>query len=186
MLYEVITNEAMAIMDIEVRKEKLGNTAKEIACSYSEKIDERYNSKNKDKLYTGYGWVDKITGGLFATEVTIVAARPSVGKTALSTQLAINLALKKNHCVIFNLELGKDQLMERIVANMGGIEMSRLRNPKKMTEADWQQYAKALGRVGDMNIHIYDDEFSIEEIRATARELNRITSYNVCYTKLLR
>jgi len=88
---------------------------------------------------TGYSKLDKITNGLQHGDFIILAARPSMGKTALALNLAYNAANAKkqdNRVAIFSVEMPKDQLTQRILATMTGINSEQLRNGKGLNSQD--------------------------------------------------
>lgn len=140
---------------------------------------------------TGFERLDALTAGLQNSDLIIVAARPSMGKTAFALSLAINAALRQNVTVaIFSLEMSKEQLMQRMLASRAKVDMSRLRRPSQLTDDDW----KLLHQAGDSLTHapIYIDDssaLSTMELRARARRLKAEANLGlvvVDYLQLMR
>lgn len=170
--YETITDfkaDVMKRMDISV-KEKTNDTIQDITLTVMKNIEERYNNKTLKMPY-GIEWLDKYTGGAHETDMTVLAARPSVGKTSFVMQCGKYFAAKGNSVAIFSLEMGKDQLVERMIANDGLIQLDKLRNPVLMDGQDQLKLSKTVGRINELNLHIVDDIFKIETIRAKCVEL---------------
>lgn len=107
--------------------------------------------------------IDYITGGIRRQELTVIAARPSVGKSALALQIATNVA-KTKKVAFYSLEMAKPQIAERLICRYSDINHSKLKNVKSMEDADW----KMLGRAGDFipaNLMVFDRTSSLNGIR---------------------
>lgn len=124
-------------------------------------------------LSTGYYDLDKITSGLHPNELIIIAARPAMGKTALAVNLAVNIAqLNKKSVALFNMEMGAEQLAQRMLASVGQIEGYKLRNGR-LEHDDWKKLNEAISRLSDTKIFIDDTPgMTIGEIRAKCRRLD--------------
>jgi len=171
--YETIADfKADSLKQLDIRtEEKTSLTICDITNNVMLNIEERFNQKDTCKLPYGIPWLDKKTGGAHDTDLTIIAARPSVGKTSLAMQFGLNFAKKEKHVGIFSLEMSADQLVERLLANVGLIQLERLRYPTSMEDCDNLKLAQALAIVNGLNLHIIDDIFKIETIRAKCMEL---------------
>jgi len=127
-------------------------------------------------LSTGYYDLDDYLGGLQKSDLVLLAARPSVGKTSLVLDIARNVAKKENIPVgLFSLEMSKEQIIDRILAAEAGISVWKLRTGKLSSTGDGNDFEKiagALDRLAKMPIFI-DDTASptILQIRAMARRL---------------
>lgn len=121
---------------------------------------------------TGYHALDKMTAGLQAEELIILAARPAVGKTAFALNIAQNIGTKTDNSVaIFSLEMGASSLVNRMLCAEGTIEASHLRTGQ-LTEDEWQNLIMAMGSLSKANIFIDDTPgIKITEIRAKCRKL---------------
>lgn len=123
-------------------------------------------------LPTGFTDIDIMTSGLHENELIIIAARPAMGKTAFGLNLAVNAALSTTKAVaIFNLEMGAEQLAERMISSVGGIDMGKLKTGQ-LDDKDWQKVNEAMSELGETNIYIEDlSGITVGDIRAKCRRL---------------
>jgi replicative DNA helicase len=146
---------------------------KNIVESSFQKIEERY--ENRDALAgipTGFYDLDALTSGFNPSDLVIVAARPSMGKTAFCLNIAQHVAVEANVPVaIFSLEMSKEQLVQRMLCSEASIDANRLRTGHLHTN-DWTHLAMAMGRLGEAPIYIDDSAMlNVLEIRAKSRRL---------------
>ena len=121
---------------------------------------------------SGFTDLDKILGGLQKSDLVILAARPSMGKTSLALDIARNVAVLENQPVgLFSLEMSKDQLADRLLASLANINMWNLRNGR-LTSDDYSRLQHAMGSLSDAPLYI-DDAGSVNvlQMRAMARRL---------------
>ena len=123
-------------------------------------------------LPTGWYDLDKLTSGLHENQFIIIAARPAMGKTAFALNLATNVAINTGKTVaVFNLEMGAEQLANRIISSLGQLEGYKLQSGKLLNE-DWKRVNEAISQLEDTNIFIDDTPgITIGEIRAKCRRL---------------
>jgi replicative DNA helicase len=123
---------------------------------------------------TGFRDLDKITAGFQRNDLIIVAARPSVGKTAFALNVAQNVATKtEENVAIFSLEMGAEQLVMRILCAEGNIDAQALRTGALTTE-DWRKLTMAMGSLSNAGIFIDDTPgIRINEIRSKCRRLKQ-------------
>ena len=123
---------------------------------------------------TGYIELDRMTSGLHADELIILAARPSVGKTAFVLNIAQNVATKAEEVVaIFSLEMGAESLVNRMICSEGSIDAGRLRNGQ-LTDQEWESFFLAMGSLSKADIYIDDTPgIRVAEIRAKCRRLKQ-------------
>lgn len=123
-------------------------------------------------LPTGFKDLDVMTSGLHEHELIIIAARPAMGKTAFALNLAINAALSTPKAVaLFNMEMGAEQLAERMIGSVGGVDMTKLRTGQ-LNDKDWQKINEAMSELGETNIYIEDTSgMTVGDIRAKCRRL---------------
>ncbi len=122
---------------------------------------------------TGFTRLDKMTAGLQRSDLIIVAARPSMGKTAFAMCMALNAAIMQNVPVaVYSLEMSKEQLMQRMLAVYAKVDVSLLRQPSMLSDEDWAALFAAADAIGRAPIFI-DDTPSIStlELRARTRRL---------------
>jgi replicative DNA helicase len=134
----------------------------------------RDNNSDVTGLATGFADLDKMTSGLQAGDLVIVAGRPSMGKTAFSINIAENVALdSKKPVAIFSMEMGGTQLAMRMLGSVGRLDQHALRTGR-LQDDDWSRLTHALGKLNDAPIHIDESAaLSALEVRARARRLHR-------------
>lgn len=128
-------------------------------------------SKELNGIKTGYENIDKILYGLNPSDLFVLAARPSMGKTALALNFAKNMADNGKHVAIVSLEMSKDQLMERLFCSLLGVEAWKIKEGK-LDDYDFARMGAVMDKLNSYNIYI-DDSLgsSISELRARARRL---------------
>ncbi len=121
---------------------------------------------------TGYYDIDKLTSGFHDNELIIIAARPAMGKTAFALNMAVNMAVNaKKSVALFNMEMGAEQLITRMLASVGQIESSKLRTGR-LEHNDWKRVNEAISRLADTKIFIDDTPgMTVSEMRAKCRRL---------------
>ena len=129
----------------------------------------RYNNKNPTTgIPTGYHGLDRMTGGLQPTDLIIIAARPSMGKTAFALNVAMRAALSGGATVaVFSLEMSKESLMDRMLCVWGKVELSRVRRGY-LEDADWQKLSNAADALSRARIFI-DDTAGLSPLTLRAR-----------------
>ncbi len=123
---------------------------------------------------TGFADLDRMTSGLQAGDMIVVAGRPSMGKTAFALNIAEHVGLELGLPVaIFSLEMSGPQIATRFLSSVGRIESSKLRNGR-LTDDEWDRMTVALGKLHEAPIHI-DETGAINstDLRARARRLHR-------------
>ena len=105
---------------------------------------------------TGFKDLDNLTSGLQKSDLILVAARPSMGKTAFTLNIAQNVAMKsKKNVAFFSLEMSKTQLVARVLAAVAGINSGRIRNGQ-LSQEDWGKAINALNDLADAPLYIDD------------------------------
>ncbi len=138
-----------------------------------EQIEERFTNKGTLMgVSTGFYDLDTYTSGLQKSDLVILAARPSMGKTAFCLNMACNVGLRENRPVlIFSLEMSKEQLVLRMLCAEAEIDAQKIRTGE-ITENDFQKLSQAMGKLGDAPIFIDDTPgLSVMELRAKARKI---------------
>jgi replicative DNA helicase len=123
---------------------------------------------------TGFYDLDRMTAGFQAGDLIVLAARPSMGKTALAINIAENVALQEGLPVaVFSMEMGAAQLAVRIVGSIGRIDQSHLRTGK-LTDEEWPRLTEAIEKLRTISLHIDESAgLTSSELRANARRLAR-------------
>ena len=136
------------------------------------------NQKREDNLSgvpSGYRGIDEVTYGWQRSDLIILAARPSVGKTAFVLTMARNMAVDHNIPVaMFSLEMSSTQLIKRVMVSETGITADKMSGNKKMTQAEWNQLNSGVAALERAPLWIDDTpSLSIFEFRSKARRLVR-------------
>jgi replicative DNA helicase len=123
---------------------------------------------------TGFYDLDRMTAGLQAGDLVVLAARPSMGKTALAINIAEHVALNEGLPVaVFSMEMGAAQLAVRIVGSIGRIDQGHLRTGK-LTDEEWPRLSEAIEKLRTISLHIDESAgLTSSELRANARRLSR-------------
>ena len=151
------------------------------------------NQKREDNLSgvpSGYTGIDEVTFGWQKSDLIILAARPSVGKTAFVLTMARNMAVDHNIPVaLFSLEMPATQLVKRIMVSETGLSTDKIRGAKKMTDSEWKQLHDGLNLLSKSPLWIDDTpSLSIFEFRSKARRLvskNQVKIIIIDYLQLM-
>ena len=129
-----------------------------------------YTSIGIKTNYTNY---DKITGGLHGSDLVILAARPSVGKTAFAINLVLNVAKQKKKVLLFSLEMGTEQLYNRMLAIVSGIDAKKIKE-LNITENDTLRINEAKEKMNGYDVYISENaSINVIEIKNIARKLKK-------------
>lgn len=143
-----------------------------VLASYNQ-IEERYNNR-EELLGVGSGFydLDRMTAGFQKSDLIILAARPSMGKTAFCLNIAQEVGIRgKRPVTIFSLEMSKEQLVQRMLCSEAEIDSNRLRTGHMQSD-DWSRLTTAMGLLADAPIFIDDSPgATVMEIRAKCRRL---------------
>ena len=136
-----------------------------------DRINDLYVNKGVLRgVKTGYRDLDNMTAGLQRSDLIILAARPAMGKTTLVTNLAYNVAtIEKKTVLFFSLEMSKEQLIDRMLADAAGVDSWNIRTGN-LSEEDFAKLAEASGEMAEAPIFIDDTPgVSVLEMRTKAR-----------------
>lgn len=137
------------------------------------KVEELFKRKEMiTGVPTGYDQIDKMTSGLQPSDLIIIAARPSMGKTSFAMNIAQHAALvEKTGVAVFSLEMSKEQLVMRLLSSVGRIDSMRIRSGK-LHDEDWPKLSRAVGMLTEAPIYIDDTPaISVLDMRAKVRRL---------------
>ena len=171
---EILDEAEAAVFQIAERKTR--GAFKSLSELINLNIDQLEEQQGKDGglsgLDTGYPRLNQITSGLQGSDLIIIAARPSMGKTAFALNLARNVAvLERKPVAVYSLEMSCDQLSMRLLTSEARIDSNRLRTGFISPE-DWQNATDAAGILNEMPIFIDDTaSISVMDVRAKARKL---------------
>ena len=134
-------------------------------------LQRRKTEKGFSGLKTGYSDIDNMLGGLQKSDLIILAARPSVGKTALALNIAENVASEGKSVAFFSLEMSAEQLALRLLTSMSGVNSHRIRNGN-ISDREWDEISSAMNKMDKLKIFINDNpSITPLQIRAEARRL---------------
>ncbi|ETT45242.1 replicative DNA helicase [Paenibacillus sp. FSL R7-269] len=166
-----------ALSDQTAPKKDFKST-KDIGMAFIDTIEKRVDNRlngNISGKETGFVDLDKLTGGFQKQDLIIVAARPSVGKTAFALNIAQNAAaLSDEPIAVFSLEMSEQQLMQRMLSAEVNLDANDLRMGDITSDDDWGKLAVGLTKLSERNIFIADDPIvTVHDIRAKCRRLKR-------------
>lgn len=171
---ELIDRAESRLFAVSGQREKKGfAAAKDLVYEGYKLIEKLYERQSHlTGLATGFKDMDEMTGGLQKGDLFIIAGRPSMGKTAFALNLAVNAARFSNATVaVYSLEMGKEQLMMRMMTSEARIDAGRIRKGE-LHDDDWPKLTKAADLLSQQKIFIDDQPAqSTFEIRAKARRL---------------
>lgn len=138
----------------------------------------RFDELSKDKssyrgIKTQFRGIDNLLNGLHGSDLIVLAARPAVGKTSFAMNIVENVALQGYSCAVFSLEMGKEQLVQRMMCSVAGVSMEHALKGT-MNKMEWLKIAKARELLGGAKIFI-DDSAAVtpQELLSKCRRLKR-------------
>lgn len=171
-LQELIENAETRLFEVSQQHIKQDITSIEQVLSTSfDRLDDLHKDKGKLRgIPTGYRDLDNILAGLQPSDLFILAARPSMGKTAFALNLAHNVAVKANMPVLlFSLEMSKEQLVDRLLAAEAGVDAWKLRTGN-LSDDDFERIGQAMGTLSEAQIFIDDTPgITVSDMRTKAR-----------------
>lgn len=170
-----IVSNAEAGLSIEVSKETL-STSKQVAGSFIDAMQDRFSRKGTlSGVTTGFHWLDDKTDGLQHGELSIIAARPSIGKTAIAIAIAEAAAVRAKIPTLFiSLEMSKEAIFRRSVASLGSVPMQNLKSGN-LNEGDMRSMSQASAKLASSPLWFLDGSSSqsIASITANIRRAVR-------------
>lgn len=136
-----------------------------------DRLDELHKDKGRLRgVPTGYKDLDNLLAGLQNSDLIVLAARPSMGKTALALNIAHNVATMSGvPALIFSLEMSKEQLVDRLLAAEAGVDAWNLRTGN-LTDSDFEKIGQAMGPLSEAKIYIDDTpSITVSDLRTKAR-----------------
>ena len=146
---------------------------RQVVMNAMEKIEKASKNKgNVTGVATGFIDLDYRTAGMQPSDLVLIAARPSMGKTTLSLNIAENAALKEGKSVvIFSLEMSKEQLAYKLLCSQANVDMLKLRTGN-LDDDDWERIARATGPLSKAKIYIDDTAgITVMEMRSKCRKI---------------
>lgn len=171
-LQELIEDAESKLFEVSQKHVKQDIVSLETILSESfDRLDELHKDKGKIRgIPTGFKDLDGILAGLQRSDLFVLAARPSMGKTALALNLAHNVATKADESVLlFSLEMSKEQLVDRMLAMESGVDAWALRTGN-LSDHDFERIGQAMGTLSEAKIYIDDSPgITVSDLRTKAR-----------------
>ncbi|MDF2677356.1 MAG: dnaB [Bacillota bacterium] len=145
---------------------------KDVLMNVFNQLEERAMTKGSlTGITTGYDDLDRMTSGMQRSDLILLAARPSMGKTALALNIAMNAVKSGASCALFSLEMSKEQYVQRIISMESMVESNKLRSGN-LDDEDWNRLLATMSTVSNYNVFI-DDTASISmfEMMSKCRRL---------------
>ncbi|MGB3023457.1 MAG: replicative DNA helicase [Candidatus Saccharimonadales bacterium] len=161
--------ELFSVSDTSLKQDLV--SLEQILTESFDRMEELHRDRGKLRgIRTGWRDLDNMTAGLQRSDLIILAARPAMGKTTLVTNLAYNVAAKEKQSVLFfSLEMSKEQLVDRMLADASGVDAWNIRTGN-LSDDDFEKLSTAMGEMAEAPIYIDDTPgLTILEMRTKAR-----------------
>ena len=150
---------------------------------------EQISGEDKDKykgIPSGFGMLDKYITGLNKSDLILIGARPAMGKTSFALNLAQNISMNaRKKCVVFSLEMTKEQLGERLLAAQAGVESQKLKTGE-LTNEEWVRLGNAAGQFNDVELYLDDtSSITVPEIKSKVIKLQNVDCIVIDYLGLI-
>lgn len=157
------------INKITSREEKEKTFVQKIADATLE-IENSWKNSSDYSLYTGIYDLDSMICGLHKQELTIIGARPGVGKTTLALQIAEKIARNDKNVLFVSLEMSDNQLIQKMIARTGNVKSYRMRMGT-IEDEDWTKISNAIGKLSDLKFNTNSKIRTIQKLELEARKL---------------
>lgn len=151
-------------------------------------IENNYNNRNDYSLYTGITDLDDKILGLHNQELTVIGARPGVGKTTLALQIAQNIARKGKNVTIISLEMSDKQLIQKLIASKARINSYKMRRGT-LEESDFEKISNVSADISKLPITLISNATTIQKIETIIRKLknkNQLDLIIIDYIQLIK
>ena len=168
-LLEVAESELFSVSDSGIKQDLV--SLEYILTESFDRIEELHRDRGKLRgVRTGYRDLDNLTAGLQKSDLLILAARPAMGKSTMALNLAYNIASKEKQAVlVFSLEMSKEQLVDRMLAEAAGVDAWNIRTGN-LSDEDFEKLSTAMGEMAEAPIFIDDTPgLTVLEMRTKAR-----------------
>jgi replicative DNA helicase len=176
-LQELIEEAETRLFEVSQRHVRQDITSLESILGESfDRLDDLHRNKGGIRgIPTGLRDLDKLLAGLQRSDLIVVAARPSMGKTALMLNMSLDIATKakQGSVLYFSLEMSKEQLVDRLLAAEAGVDAWKLRTGEGLTDEDFERLSTAMGELAEASIFIDDTSgITVSDLRTKARRLH--------------
>jgi replicative DNA helicase len=176
-LQELIEEAETRLFEVSQRHVRQDVTSLESILGESfDRLDDLHRNKGGIRgIPTGLRDLDKLLAGLQRSDLIVIAARPSMGKTAIMLNMALDIATKakQGSVLYFSLEMGKEQLVDRLLAAEARVDAWKLRTGEGLTDDDFERLSAAMGELAEAPIFIDDTSgITVSDLRTKARRLH--------------
>lgn len=135
---------------------------------------------------SGFGMLDKYLTGFNRSDLILIGARPAMGKTSFALNLAQNISMgARKKCVVFSLEMTKEQLAERLLSSQAGVESQKLKTGELTTD-EWVRLGNAAGQFNDVELYLDDtSSITVPEIKSKIRRMKNVDCIIIDYLGLI-
>jgi replicative DNA helicase len=172
---ELISDAERRILELSGRRGEGFIAIRDVLMEVFERVEHLFHHKGGTTgIPSGFPDLDKMTSGFQRSDLIIVAARPSVGKTAFALNIAQNVGVRARETVaIFSLEMSASQLVQRMICAEANVDAQRMRTGF-LEGDDWEKLTMAIGSLSEANIYIDDSPaITVADIRAKCRRLKK-------------
>lgn len=176
-IQELIEEAETKLFEVSNRHVRQNITSLEsILADSFDRLDDLHRNKGGIRgIPTGLRDLDRLLAGLQRSDLIVLAARPSMGKSALMLNIALSIATKakQGSVLLFSLEMGKEQLVDRLLAAEAGVDAWKLRTGEGLTDKDFEKLSAAMGELAEAPIFIDDTSgITVSDMRTKARRLH--------------
>jgi replicative DNA helicase len=176
-LEQVLDQAEQQVLNVtQIRPQNGLTPVSEIVMQTYQDIEARHQELTPPGLTCDFADLDAMTGGFQRSDLIIIAGRPSMGKTAISLNIAYNMALLHElPILVFSLEMSKEQLVQRMLAGEARVDSNRLR-AGRISQNEWEQVYAAIAKISELPIYIDDTaNMMVMQMRSQARRLQAET-----------
>ena len=190
-LQELIEEAESRLFEVSQRHVRQDITSLESILGDSfDRLDDLHRNKGGIRgIPTGMRDLDKLLAGLQRSDLIVIAARPSMGKTAIMLNMALNIATKakQGSVLYFSLEMSKEQLVDRLLAAEAGVDAWKLRTGEGLDDKDFERLSAAMGELAEAPIFIDDTSgITVSDLRTKARRLHHTSPLAVIMVDYLQ
>lgn len=159
------------VNDLEAVRGSERTSAKSLAQIVDAVSPGYFTDQERPRLYTGFPKLDECLGGMEGGDVIVIGARPAVGKSALVTQILMNMGKAGKRVLLYNLEMREAQVYERMVSRLSGIHLGRVRRGKSFLGDEKDRFTAANDGLKKLDIWVSSGTKTVSEIRGECRNM---------------
>lgn len=172
---------------MEYSDSRYDGSLNEVMEKFMNLLEKRYQNQGiLDGYATGFKFLDKFTGGFQKQDMIILAGRPSMGKSAVALNMALNMSVDSGHkTAVFHLEMSKLSVIQRIVSSSTLIPMNNLKKGE-LGDKDWVKLSEKCNQLASSGLYIYDEVYSLNQIRSECKRLKLQNGLDVVFIDYLQ